>query len=587
MSKQNESSTSSNWSDLVLELEQQYLAGKLPKQEDYAALPASLRRTSPLLLRMECVRLMMDGRTREAAEQLSLAVKGYAAQANEREMLSMMGLLALLYTQIGGTPEARTMIDFLTEEYERTPGQCSGFVLWALARGSGSSGRGATTERWERSERYYLEAAARFAESGDYIWYAGLLLDRWIYDDNLLEKPEWEPWLELLRQWANLYPVCGQIYRLLRSEPGAPIDEYALPERVMYLVQALRTPGRAIARTNKLEHDAEVQLFTMPSELDEIIAAHDAGAAAAWVRRAAMLAEAIASPAAMRTADKLAQSLREQRPGWLPAIEERSERAKKVSEAHQTGSTAAGQTMRIQLFSGLRLSGGAAEPIELKWKRRKARELLVYLLLQPGHRALREHILEQVFGEGEAAKLANHLYVSLHELRHRLKTWGWDGAVYARGGMIGIDESFIGYIDIEQYYTLSHVGDQLWADDRESAVKLYLDAVQLYGPLGADMPYAEWLERCRSQLLERQTLMVRRLIEYYSEASDKARAEQWLNHWIDLRPDHEEAYQAMIQFWKGLGHEAEAISWYRRLERVCEEEFGTAPLEETRRLIWP
>ncbi|GBF77343.1 hypothetical protein PA598K_05887 [Paenibacillus sp. 598K] len=586
MSKQNESSTSSNWSDLVLKLEQQYLAGKLPKHEDYAALPASLRRTSPLLLRMDCVRLMLDGRTREAAEQLSLAVKGYAAQANEREMLSMMGLLALLYTQIGGTPEARTMIDFLTEEYERTPGQCSGFVLWALARGSGSTGRGATRERWGRSERYYLEAAARFAESGDYIWYAGLLLDRWIYDDNLLGQPEWERWLELLRQWATLYPVCGQIYTLLRSEPGAPIDDLGLPERVWILVQAMRTPNRALVRTEMLEHDVEVQLFTMPSELDAIIAADDAGAAAAWLRRAAMLAEAIASPAAQRTADQLAQALREQRPGWLPAVQERSAEAK-VSSAEQAGPLAASPTMRIQLFSGLKLSAGAAELIELKWKRRKARELLVYLLLQPGHRALREHILEQVFGEGEAAKLANHLYVSLHELRHRLKTWGWEGAVYARGGMIGIDEAFIGYIDIEQYYTLSQVGDQLWADDREAAVKLYLDAVQLYGPLGADMPYADWLERCRSQLLERQTLMVRRLIEYYSETSDKARAEQWLNQWIDLRPDHEEAYQAMIQFWKGLGHEAEAISWYRRLERVCEEEFGTAPLEETRRLIWP
>ncbi|MFS0725932.1 AfsR/SARP family transcriptional regulator [Paenibacillus sp. 1P07SE] len=605
MNKPSETTTSINWGRLVLELEQQYLAGKLPEREAYAVLPASIRQTSPLLLRVECIRLLAEGETREAAEQLSMAVKGFAAQSNEREMLSMMGLLALLYTQIGGTPENRTVLDFLQEEYDRTPGQCSGFVLWALARQGGTSGEADHHKRWEQADIRYREAAARFADAGEPIWFAGLLLDRWVYDaDSFRDSVAWERWLELLRQWSTLYPLCGQAYLLLRDD-GAESSEYdqlqesaslpegeeeGLPGRFHILAQAISHPESPVTGTEKFSHDAEVQLFVMPGELDEIVAADNEHNAAAWLRKAMRLSRSIGSPAAFRLAERLSRTLQERRPDWGALTEEQSAASATIAPAREEAvdqAAAAQATMQVQLFSGLRFTTGAGEEIELKWKRRKARELFIYLLLQPGYRAMREIILEQVFGEGEAAKLANHLYVSLHELRHMLKASGWEGAVYVRGGVIGIEESCVGVIDAEQYQALTRVGDQLWADDREAAVKLYLDAAKLYGPFGSDLPYAEWLERWRAQLLDRQTLTVKRLVEYYGEWEDKTRTEHWLNEWIALRPDHEEAYQAMIRFWKGLGHEAEAISWYRRLERICEEDLATVPLEETRRLLWP
>jgi len=134
--------------------------------------------------------------------------------------------------------------------------------------------------------------------------------------------------------------------------------------------------------------------------------------------------------------------------------------------------------------------------------------------------------------------------------------------------------------------TQSRVGDQLWAADRDAAVMLYMDAVRQYGLLGSDMPVSDWLERWRIQLLERQTVMLRRLAEYYIALAEDSHAEQWLTAWIDLRPDQEEAYQAMIRFWKERGRHAEAVGWYKRLERVFREEYGLEPLEETKRLVW-
>src|SRR5690606_33203320 len=152
------------------------------------------------------------------------------------------------------------------------------------------------------------------------------------------------------------------------------------------------------------------------------------------------------------------------------------------------------------------------------------------------------------FGEGDSARVANHLYVSLHELRSALAAVGFEDAVEARGGLVGFRDNVIEVVDVEQYVTQSRVGDQLWTTDRDAAAMLYMDAVRLYGLLGADMPGSDWLERWRSQLLDRQTLMLRRLAEYYDSQGQDSHTEQWLTAWIDLRPDQEEAYQAMIRF---------------------------------------
>ena len=66
------------------------------------------------------------------------ALKGFAAQADEASMLAMMGMLALLYEQVGDRQEAQPLLALLNQEWNRTPELCSGFVPWALARAAGN-----------------------------------------------------------------------------------------------------------------------------------------------------------------------------------------------------------------------------------------------------------------------------------------------------------------------------------------------------------------------------------------------------------------------------------------------------------------
>ncbi|EXX88325.1 hypothetical protein BG53_00715 [Paenibacillus darwinianus] len=571
-----------SFKDLVLDMEQNVLHGRLPDKEALDRLPEHAVFGSPLLLQAGSVRLILDGRLQEAQEWLRAAIKGFALQSDDLEMLSMIGLLTLLNVRIGDFHETETLLQFLEEETLRNGEGCSGFVWWALARGRCWS-RTAPILQSRSTDEYFAKAADRFREAGDDTWFAYLLLDRWLYGEDGMRDGEWARRIGELRRRAALHTESRAVLSIIGGAEPTKEVLARLPSRYAYMVSMISWQGAETAGPplSDLRYDVEVQLFASQVHAARKLASGDRTDAALSLRQMELLLEEMSTPRTAAWLERL-KELTGAAAAYVPPIAPLS--------VHDDGLLAAPEPrqgrLRIQLMSGMRLFGTDGAVVSPKWKRRKSRELLVFLLLQPDYRALRDQVVEQLFGEGEASKLANHLYVSLHELRNALADVGFDDAIEVRGGVIGFRESVIEVVDVEQYMTLSRVGDQLWAYDKEPAAMLYMDAVRLYGLLGADMPQVDWIERWRSQLLERQTLMLRRLGEYYAGLTDDSHTEQWLSAWIELRPDQEEAYQAMIRYWKQRGRHAEAVGWYKRLERMCSEEFGTEPLEETKRLVW-
>ncbi len=569
--------------ELVLELEQAVLDGRIPDQRTLEALPEQAVSGSPLLLRTGSVHLMLEGQLKEAQEWLQAAIRGFALQANHVEMLSMIAMLTLVYVRIGDFTETETLLHHLEEESLRSPDHCSGFVWWALARGR-CWGRTSTILGSLTSDEYFARAADWFREEGASEWYAYLLLDRWLYDPDSMREEAWSKRLNALRQWGAINRDCEIVLQVLEGGTLSEEEEERLPSRFGYLLKSLHLSGDDTAvesPVSDLRYDVEAQLFNSRMNVRRKLAAGDRVGASVALRQMELMLEEMATP---RTQAWHAE-LRERIGGNMEHAPLVASLPVHLDEEIQMPAPKQNR-LRVQLMSGIRFYLSDGTTVSPKWKRRKSKELLVYLLLQPEYRVLRDQVVEQVFGEGDATKLANHLYVSLHELRNALASIGFEEAIEVRGGLIGFNDSVIEAVDVEQFTTLSRVGDQLWGKDKEASVMLYLDAVRLYGTLGSDMPYLDWLERWRSHMMERQTQMLRRLGEYYAARTEDSHTEQWLTAWIDLRPDQEEAYQAMIRYWMERGRHAEAVSWYRRLERVCREELGTVPLEETRKLVW-
>ncbi|REK59684.1 MAG: hypothetical protein C6W55_00825 [Thermobacillus sp.] len=557
----------------VLKLEQAVQNGQLPEWDALVRLPESVLFRSPLLLRAGAVRLMLEGRLREARRWAQEAVKAFALMADHREMLSMIGLLSLIHVRIGDFSDNEAMLMHLDAEARRDPDRCGGYVWWALARG----------KCWTRTTAFlaprlidddFARAADRFREDGDAVGFAYVLLDRWMYDPAGMKKGAWAGRIAELGRWAALRPECAAVHDALTSESGD-----GLPARYAYMLDSLRSDTDAGVGwpEGELRYDVEVQMFACRLNVARRLAEGERTDAAMALRQLELLHEEMSTPRTLAWVAEYKSKL------GLAAVQASIPRTIEPADAPAEERA---NRMRIQLMSGIRIFLPDGTSLQPKWKRRKSRELFVYLLLQQDYRALRNQVLEHLFGEADSSRVANHLYVSLHELRSALAGIGFEDAIEVRSGLVGFREPVIDMVDVEQYVTQSRVGDQLWAADRDAAVVLYLDAVGKYGLLGANMPVSDWLERWRMQLLERQTVMLRRLAEYYIGLSEDSHAEQWLTAWIDLRPDQEEAYQAMIRFWKARGRHAEAVGWYKRLERVFREEFGVEPLEETKRLVW-
>lgn len=569
----------------VLNIEQAILDGRMPGTQELQAIPEAIRMKSPLLLRAACEDGLLNGKMIETKQWLESALKGFAAQADESSMLAMMGMLGLLYEQVGDRQEAQPILSFLRQEWNRTPENCSGFVPWALARNAASEGVESESGS-KTADPLYFAAAEAFRRESKPVWSAFVLLDRLLFDPLTVGDSDWQLWLLYLERHLTEETYKEPLYEALAHHRISEEQCGKLPARFAYLCKAVLLQDPHDKPAQELAGDIEIQAYASAAKVKQLLASGNRVKASIELQTMERLQKLASTPAIRRmflslTSSAQHQSEEEQQHWQAPPASATPEERPADKEPQSLP-----VRWRIKLIDGILFStqqGAAAEPV---WKRRKAGELLVYLLLQPGYKANREQVIEKVFGEGEPAKRSNQLYVTLHDLRQTLKDVGMPhDPVYAKRGVIGIDESIVDIVDAEVYITLSRVGDQLWLDDREAACRLYDEALPLFGHLATELPGSEWLERIREQLIERQTVMLKRLAIYYSGMQDEVRVEQRLADWIALRPEQEDAYEAMIRHCLHRRRRAEAIGWYRRLERMCREN-GTEPLEETKRLLW-
>ncbi|WP_274654117.1 AfsR/SARP family transcriptional regulator [Paenibacillus humicola] len=601
------------WSDKVLAFERAILDGGMLQLEELRSIPDAYRLKSPVLLRAECEDGLLSGNVHVTKKRLETALKGYAAQADEQAMLTMMGMLALLYGQVGDRIEAKPVLLLLEQEWARSPERCSGFVPWALARllEGVSPSTGAERGAPGASELFY-EAADGFRREGKPVWAAFALLDRLLFDPVTIDGTEWELWVRWIKRHASEARYGKALGELLANRSGNEELYASLPGRYAYLCRAVLSGAADEQPDEPLAEDIEILQYASAAKIRRALRSGEVHGAAAELNTLTLLLRSGAAPAMRRLAASLAEEIHaarenEHAAAWLPPgaaeFDPSSDKAlvdevigdPSLNPAYDGAPPANGPgradggiaKWRVKLFDGISFGRIGSEEARPVWKRRKAGELLVYLLVQPGYRASREQVIERVFGEGDPAKRSNQLYVTLHDLRQTLRDMGLsDDPVYARRGVIGIEEQWVDVVDYEKYLALSRVGDQLWTDDREEACRLYDEALPIYGKLGTELPQTDWLERLREQLLDRQTIMLKRLAVYYTEIRDDIRAEQRLADWISFRPEQEEAYELMIRHNLGQGRRTEAAGWYRRLERVCKEELGSRPNEEIQRLLW-
>jgi|GEM_PF-451519 len=583
----------------ILMLERALLNGERVDDTALAQLSPADLHGSPLLSKARGESLILSGHLKDGLQLLSRAVKGLAVQGLQRGMLDALAGLSMVHIRTGSLSEAATILQFLKEEFARSSASAGlpGKVAHALAVGAYLLDDSGEREAYLNAA-FDAYSAQEPLESG----YGTLLLDLWTGLAPREELPAWESRLEWARQQSLLgkkldaHVRCVQgMSRFHANDMQEAISTLDLPPDFAsplghdhaLIVRCCRFLAQCrLGASERMPTEQDYRRLDRELRKDEAnlilrfraeIVTHE------WLRLRADFAGALAARQAAAVIQGLSRLPDQARA--LADLDELDAR-EPIRADNPIVSAAAGHAWRFHCFGRLRMIREGIEAQAPAWKRKKTKELLACLLLQPKYESPKDRVVELLFAGDEPEKAANKLYVAIHELKRTLFLHlGHTDAVALKEGQVRLDERLIDYSDVEQYGTLARVGEQLWREDRELALEMFDRACQLYDDLLPEMPYVDWLEPYRESLAERQSGMLRRLALQASARDDLERAEFYIGEWLRIKPLLEEAHYERISLLMRSGRPSEARQWYRQWERTCRLELGSVPMPETRQLV--
>ena len=222
---------------------------------------------------------------------------------------------------------------------------------------------------------------------------------------------------------------------------------------------------------------------------------------------------------------------------------------------------------------------------EKDWGRDRSIQLFQFLITARDRHALhKELIIDRIWEDSGSDQ---HFKVALHGVTKALEP-----KRKSRTQSEYIDRQGLSYqlywdniwIDAEAMEQLIALGNQALADDPELAMRAYREAIELYQ--GAYLPnrmYEDWssAERERLQVLALGVMtMLGELLTKKNPLESIRLSQRALlidNTW-------EDAYRIQMRAYLEKGNRPQAIKAYQQCEKVLDEEFGVAPLPETKRL---
>ncbi|WP_158560699.1 AfsR/SARP family transcriptional regulator [Paenibacillus contaminans] len=581
---------SKRFDEAIFQLECLSANGTFVPAQLLAQIPSKLLVKSPVLLHAYAEHLTGQGKLALAKTYALLAVKTFLEQGLSASFQASCALLATIHARLGELSEAEVVLLQLHDENLRADEGQSGSVLLALAE----LGHLIGLEESRSAERY-CQAILLFEREGQPRLACTAAFCRLFAGVYTMDCGVWEDGLSDLRRKLNGSGLAGEfdsrllllecayasrsgnwdyLLELERGRATADVKEldyyHAAYLQLLVLRAKLRTGKLADTQTiDEWEHEAsDVRMLWLYScaKLEVSLAAKDDRQTKRWKERLSSLR---ANGGAPPPIERLALSL-----------ERDAERNIMQTDDH-SAAVRTSIPWKVRCFGGFGFFREGQEVQRLVWKRKKAFELFLFLLLQPGYAAPKDQVASLLFNgdENEGNKVSNQIYVCVHQIRQTAERFlGLEQAVVVKDGIVRLSEAGFDYVDVEKYRTLVKVGENLWGSgERELALELMEEASQLYGELLPASLNADWLELVREQLSDYQEGLLHKLWDAAYGARQYDRAETVAKAWIRLVPFKEQAYHAMIRSVYELGRKNEAKEWYGRLEAMCRDEYGVMP----------
>jgi DNA-binding SARP family transcriptional activator len=257
-----------------------------------------------------------------------------------------------------------------------------------------------------------------------------------------------------------------------------------------------------------------------------------------------------------------------------------------ASTLEQAPVTASRSTLRASFFGHFEMfCDGEAVPLG---RNGKALAILKYLLACRGRPVSQDHLMGWLWPESSPKKARWSLNSAVHLLRKLLS-----GCSPAAMNYVLLEEGYYRLCpdvqvatDVDEFDAHYERGRRLEkAGQRREAVAAYEEAVGLYRDdyLLEDL-YEDWTMVERERLANAYVDMLWRLALYYLESGQHQRSIWACYRLLEKDRCHEDSYRVLIRCYVGLGLRGRALHHYRLCEEVLEQEYGTAPSQETRSL---
>ena len=231
--------------------------------------------------------------------------------------------------------------------------------------------------------------------------------------------------------------------------------------------------------------------------------------------------------------------------------------------------TAPGE-LRVEALGAARVHLGDREISDSEWRSEKAKEMLLFLLVE-GKPLAKGEIFVALWPELPESKCNSNFHSTLHRLRNALypEIVRLDGARYAIDPNARID------FDVRRFRDAVRQATAVRGQPEERG---HLEcAYRWYGGPFLEGIYAEWIEEVRDALQRQFVNAAGRLGTLRAHAGEHHAAIEAYQRALAVDPYDEVAAQGLMAAFVALGDSAAAAQHYRSYERLLREELGSAP----------
>jgi len=240
-------------------------------------------------------------------------------------------------------------------------------------------------------------------------------------------------------------------------------------------------------------------------------------------------------------------------------------------------------TLELHLLGPFRIFVDGQAIAERQFTRRKPKQLIKLLALQPNHQLHREQVMETLWPDSDPESAINNLHKAIHMARHALepslKSVAESHFILTQAQQILLRAPVRLWIDVEEFerhFTAAKGG---------SDIKAYEEALASYGgELLTEDRYEDWAATRREQLQNRHQDLLAKVARLYETRGEHLVAIERLQELATSDMSSEETHRHLMRLYALTGNKHQALRQYQICCDALQKELDAEPERQTREL---